>query len=257
MATDKLFFSTVKEDRGWYFVEYQPPHPGYRFSMLSLVFPTSAAPSAVAEAMESELTTWLRRYPMPLMVSAFDAKGDLCELEGVRASNHLMGSVTPGTDRPVMFWRLLPDSEIPGDMPSPESLIGVFADVPYKTSNQTRQEAEAHARQMRIGWAIVFVWVAVVPAVWAIFEWAGPAWVGVLLLGYSLWQALANALKLLGKWRESPKELKAREELRRMQHHHYHCERNPEGFMRLKLENFEREERERIQNEAKALKPSE
>jgi len=42
-----------------------------------------------------------------------------------------------------------------------------------------------------------------------------------------------------------------------MEHYHYHCERNPEGFLRLKLENFEREEREQIQNEAKALKTSE
>jgi hypothetical protein len=39
-----------------------------------------------------------------------------------------------------------------------------------------------------------------------------------------------------------------------MRHHHYHCERNPEGFLRLKQENVERESREEIQREANSLK---
>jgi hypothetical protein len=39
-----------------------------------------------------------------------------------------------------------------------------------------------------------------------------------------------------------------------MRHHHYHCERNPEGFERLKLENFERWAREEVHAEAKSLK---
>jgi len=34
----------------------------------------------------------------------------------------------------------------------------------------------------------------------------------------------------------------------------YHCERNPEGFARLKVENFEREARERILKEAEVLR---
>jgi len=33
-----------------------------------------------------------------------------------------------------------------------------------------------------------------------------------------------------------------------------HCERNPEGFARLKAENFDREARERVLAEAAALK---
>ena len=70
----------------------------------------------------------------------------------------------------------------------------------------------------------------------------------------SLWQATVKGLKLSGKWRELPKERQTRDDEARMRHHHYHCERNPEGFLRLKLENFEREERERIRTEAMALK---
>lgn len=256
MAFEELLFGMIKEDRGWYFVEYAPPNHGYRFAMLNVVVPGPTTPATVAAAMEMELKEWLQRYPLPLMVSAFDGKGDLYRLEGTRASDHLIGYLGAGVDSPAMFWRLLGDKEIPGDILDNDALLRLYADVPYKTSTQTRQEVAAYKRRIRIGWTIVFVWVAFVPAAWAILEWASPAWVGVLVLGYSLWQAGVKALKLLGKWKESPRDPKAREEERRMQHHHYHCERNPEGFLRLTIENFEREEQERIQNEAKALNRS-
>ena len=84
--------------------------------------------------------------------------------------------------------------------------------MPYKTSTQTRVAAEAHARQIRIGWAIVFLWVVVGPAVWAILEWASPTWVGILVLVYSLWQATMKGLKLSGKWKESLQDRQKREE---------------------------------------------
>jgi hypothetical protein len=254
MASDDMFFDAIKEGRGWYFVEYHPPRPGYRFATISIVVSEPATPIAVAEAMEVELKVWLRRYPVPLMVSAFDAKGDLCRLEGTRPSDHLVGYSAVGANTTSMFWRLLTDEEIPGEPLSHESLLHIYAGVPYKTSTQTRQEAEAHAREMRIGWTIVFVWAVVVPVVWVILKRFGPAWIGAMVLCYSLWKAFVKALKLLGKLKESPRELEIQEEERRMRHHHYHCERNPEAFFRLKMENFDREERERIQNEAKALK---
>lgn len=51
------------------------------------------------------------------------------------------------------------------------------------------------------------------------------------------------------KKRSKRMEEKEREETE-MRHHHYHCKKNPEGFMRLKIENFERAEMERIQKES-------
>jgi hypothetical protein len=46
------------------------------------------------------------------------------------------------------------------------------------------------------------------------------------------------ALRLLGWWPKSDSEAEATEDQRRMWHHHYHCERNPEGFRRLLSENL-------------------
>lgn len=39
-----------------------------------------------------------------------------------------------------------------------------------------------------------------------------------------------------------------------MRHHHYHCKRNPDGFMRLKVENIEREEIDRIREEFQEIR---
>ena len=39
-----------------------------------------------------------------------------------------------------------------------------------------------------------------------------------------------------------------------MRHHHYHCNQNPEAFLRLKAENFRREEIEHTKAESLALK---
>ena len=39
-----------------------------------------------------------------------------------------------------------------------------------------------------------------------------------------------------------------------MEHYFYHCERNPDGFMRLKSENFRDDARERVRQEAEELR---
>jgi hypothetical protein len=39
-----------------------------------------------------------------------------------------------------------------------------------------------------------------------------------------------------------------------MAHYYYHCERNPNAFNRLKLENFKKDLKDQTQNEAEMLK---
>jgi len=61
-------------------------------------------------------------------------------------------------------------------------------------------------------------------------------------------------MKMLAYVGRSEREKHKDAEELRMQHHHYHCERNPEGFMRLKAENFERDAREETHRETDELK---
>lgn len=250
---EKIFFDSIKEDRGWYFVEYSPPIPSFRFATLQLVTPDEVKKEDIALAMEVEIKLWLARYPIPLMVSAFDAKGDLYDFAGIRESNHLMGFLGEDSNELRSYWHLLKDEELPDHALDQAYLKAAYSDVGFRTSEDLRQKSEKYHRTLRIGWFVVFVWAVIVPAMVAILEWSSD-WLSLVVLAYSLWKALVKALQLTGKCKKSPKEIEQEQETLRMRHHHYHCEQNPDGFMRLKMENFEKEERERIQKEMEAIR---
>jgi hypothetical protein len=253
-GTDHLFFEARKEDRGWYFVEYQPPASGCRFATLQLVVLEKArSPEDIAASMEAELVIWLERYPIPIMVSAFDDTGSVIGLDSNRPCSHLIGYIEKETHRVVTEWRLLTNDELPNDALDPSYLRKVYSGIPFKTKGQLRKQAEEKAQQLRLGWWVVFAWAVLVPAGVAVLEWWSD-WLGIAVLIYSLYKAVEKALRLMVKWPKSKAESQKEAEEARMHHHHYHCERNPEGFERLKLENFERWAREEIYKEAQDLK---
>jgi len=69
-----------------------------------------------------------------------------------------------------------------------------------------------------------------------------------------LWQAIRTARKLFWRVEPSKSEKEKAEKELKMSHYFYHCERNLEGFARLKIENFEREAKERILKETEDLR---
>lgn len=251
---DQLFFDATKEDRGWYFVEYRPPIPGYQFATLQIIVLESIRSAEdIAATMEAELVIWLERYPIPIMVSAFDNTGSLISLDKHRPNDHLIGFIDSKTKKVVLKWRLPTNDELPKNALDVSYLRKIYENIGFKTKQQLRDKALKNAKQSRFGWWIVFVWAVVVPAGVAILEWWSD-WLGVVVLIYSLYRAVEKAFRLMGRWPKSKAELQKEAEESRMLHHHYHCERNPEGFERLKLENFQRWSREDIQEEAKAIK---
>jgi hypothetical protein len=251
---DQLYFDALKVDRGWYFVEYSPPTASYPFATAQLVVVDEAKAGRVAVAMEQELASWLQRYSVPLMVSSFDGKGSLISLSGVRDCDHLVGWQDAVTGNLVSHWRMVANAEFPRAGWDTESLKSIYHDISFRTSTQLKESARKSRRVIRLGWWLVFVWAVAVPVGVAIVDLAAPQWLAILVFCYSLCQAYIAALKLLGKWPKTDSNLAKEEEERRMRHHHYHCERNPEGFLRLKQENIDRETREEIQREAAALK---
>ena len=234
-------------------MEYCPPISGHRFAILHLVFPRPVEKWRVAELMELELDYWLTRYAVPIMVSAFDDRGSLIHLAPIRNCDYLTGFSRDDGKGVYCIWKPVPHEELPYHGLDTEYLKRVYVDIPFKTGEQLRRDSEKKNRELKIGWLILFIWLVIVPAIVVILGFAN-RWIGVLVLLYSLWQAIVKALKLAGKWKPSRREIEREEEERRMRHHHYHCERNPEGFRRLMLENFKKDEKEAIQNEAKMLK---
>jgi hypothetical protein len=246
-------FESLKEDRDWYFVEYSPPLARYRFSIvqLSCVEPKDVA--TVAEAMETEARAWLKRYPIPVMVTAFSPAGDVISLGGVRPNDNLMAWDQYPTAEPTLQWRLVPNDELPDIALDRDFVESLFASVPHKTRREIEEDARQHERVTRVGWWLVFVWAVVVPLVVAILEWWSDL-LGVAVLLYAFYKAGKLALRLSGRLPKSDSERKREAEDLQMRHHHYHCKRNPEAFARLKAENFRQWEVERTLAQSNALK---
>jgi uncharacterized protein YeaC (DUF1315 family) len=245
-------YEPIKESRGWYFVEYFPPRSGTRFAVLQLVILESASQEKIASAMEQELKNFLKRYPIPIMVSSFDNKGSLYNLGKARTSNHLIGFVSD--DNQIrLHWRLLKDEEIPDVALDKEYMDRLYSGLIYKTSAELDVERRKKRRQLKTGWVIFFIWLVVIPAIIAILEYYSNL-LSLIVLIYSLYQAVKKGLELTGKW---PKSKKAKEKEREEQlknHYYYHCQMNPEGFRKLMLENLDKKSENEIAKEAELLK---
>ena len=81
----------------------------------------------------------------------------------------------------------------------------------------------------------------------------GVAWVGYVLSGISISTGLYKVAKHFGWIKPSKRRLEKDEESQKKEHYFYHCERNPAGFNRLKIENFQRDAIERTRKEAEMI----
>jgi hypothetical protein len=103
---------------------------------------------------------------------------------------------------------------------------------------------------------ILVAWLALFPAIWAVYEYFGPSWVGFAILMFTLWKAFKTGLIMVGRAKPSKAAQAKMEKERKMQHYFYHCELNPTGFARLKSENFEGDLRQKTLSEAASLRAS-
>ena len=253
MAPDDIRFASIKEDRGWFFVEYFPPLPGFRFSVLQLSVVESRDAHTVATAMESETKAWLARYPVPIMATAFALDGDVFSLKSVRPTDHLIAWSDAAESKEVLRWELVADADLPATATDRAVLRKIFANVPSKTGREIQVEAEKHIATQKVGWRIVFLWAVVVPLGVAVLEWWSD-FLELVVLAYAFFKAAVEALRLTGHLPKSERQQRKEAEDLKMRHYYYHCERNPEAFERLKADNFRKEEIGRTKSQAAALK---
>lgn len=255
MESGKLRFEKKTEDRGWYFVEYDPPIEGFPFATADLVIVEPAEKSKIVDAMEAELRTWLARYPVPVMISAFDDKENLINLEPFKECNHLMGFVSEAQKEPVGHWHLVSDANLPHIALDQASLKRIYHDIPFKIWPPTdaKRAEQEQTKMVRTAWIILFVWLVIVPLAIIILG-ETSVWVARIVLIYSIWKVVVQSLKLTGHWKQSAREKEKQQGDREKEHHHYHCKKNPQGFLRLKIENSQNEARERTQKQVAAFK---
>ena len=255
--SEYLYFDHIRETRGPFFVEYQPPVADNPFAALYIIFPHVVLGGRLHKIFDEEVQHWMRRYPVPLMVWALDDKEDTIRL--------------PNSDRDYLFaWHDPESGQISKSLnhndfedflrtaPAHPHWTTIYTDVPYRTDYEIKTAAQdsliARKRQIALLRIVLTLWLAVIPAGYAVFEFLGPVWLGLLGLAFVLWKALQTAFRIWNRAKPSAKGRREAEKQRKMDHCFYHCERNPEGFMRLKLENFENDARERVRAEAKEVR---
>lgn len=255
MKSDDIRFSKVKEDRGWYFVEYSPPMLNFRFSELQISVIESQDLETIAIALENEAKLWLSRYPVPLKATAFTLDESVLSLEDIRPIDHLMAWIDSVNQTPVISWELVGDKNLPDIALNREYLKEIFSTFPSKSGLEINNEIAQKVKSDRVGWWLVFLWAVVVPALVAVVEWSSDI-LGLLVLLYAFFKAGVEALRLTGKLPKSKRKLQKEREEAQIRHHHYHCVRNPEAFTRLKIENFQKDAIERTLAESKVIKAS-
>lgn len=261
---DKLVFKKIQEDRGEYYVEYQPPTHENRFAILHLTFPGAIALEKIVEFVERESELWIKRYPVPIMTFAFDITGSIIEISKIRNSSSLVTWLENDDSGIATSWTgndlddfLEKNSENP-------DWRAIYPDIPYRTNKEVMASALEDInlrRKQIITLKIIFILGVFVTVSWATIvylnpEWLRPLldWMGLLSFLFVLYMAAKKTLRLLGYLKPSVSDSKKMEEERQKMHHHYHCKINPMGFARLKAENFDNEMRVKTLEEAKKLK---
>ena len=86
----------------------------------------------VAIAMEKELKELLTRYPIPLLVSAFDNKEDVYNLSGLRPNNQLFAFFD---ENGVigLHWELVKDEDIPDIALNNNYVNNIYSKLPFQT----------------------------------------------------------------------------------------------------------------------------
>ncbi|MCP8898307.1 hypothetical protein [Gilvimarinus xylanilyticus] len=247
----KLFFDSIKEKHDRYFIEYYPPMHGFLFANLQITYMYDIKLHQMKADMEELAKKWVKRYPVSLMVSAFDDHGRLISFSGGAGESYLIALKVDGSFD--LLWKSVPDSSFPTEVLDADYLLSVYKDINFRTQEEIRQSAQESLKPMRRLKFLILIWAVFIPALIAVLEFFSPTWVALIALAYSLWQAYQKYLIMTGRKVKKDAEIEKEKEKQRMEHHHYHCELNPDGFVRLRNENFKADAKYRTRKEYDAL----
>lgn len=247
--SDPRYYESVQESRGWYFVDYKPPNPGFRFSTLNLSVLEDRDNDAIRHVMESESKDWVQRFPVPLMTTAFNRADDVIVVGDTSESSHLFSWLDEDRGKMVHRWEVVPDDSLPSVALNGDELDKIFSNITYQSKQELMYRAVGQACQVKRFRLILFAWLVVIPVVWALLEWSSEI-LGLLVLVFVVFKAIIQALRIFGYLPKTQRQIEKEDRDMKMQHYFFHCERNPEAFQRLKFENFRNEAIEDTQAKA-------
>ena len=253
---ENIFFDSVKEWREGYFVEYLPPVISQSFATLSLVFMVDLSQNERLALTRKELEIWLKRYPVPMMIFAYDKKENPLLLNNDTTS--LFAWINPDTNQIIQSWDSADQNRFLEKHPNKRDWLEIYHDVSYRTPEEVKMSADACVKQrqkenssLKI---VIFLWVVFIRTAWVAIQFLGPYWLAVATTIYALWKITKNGLLVFGYKKHSATEKEKLEKEEKMKHYYYHCERNPEAFEELKIENSKRDAEKETKKEFQSLK---
>lgn len=249
-----LIFETIREPRGpGLFVDYQPANENKPFSSLFLVYADyEEGMEAIANRIEKEAMYWFSLYPAPLVASAVDSDDNPIDVSG---GNDRLDLLVYSCDGEVVTeWGRLGEFDMPSFNTDPDNLLRMYPSINYSTMEQRRQRVDKEVKKQRTRVRIIvgflFARRAVVPAAVALAFYLHPV-LGIIGLIGTLADATIGGLRVLGYIPKTKREQQEEEKQRRMEHHDYHCQLKPRGFVAIKAENLGESLREKVRQEAR------
>ena len=246
-------FKSFKEKRDNYYVTYHPVSADNNLAVLVVSFFEYLNDEDAVLIIEKELQEWIGKYPTPLMVMPSTELVDFdLNLEKIKGNGFVLG-YPDSTGEIISHWDVVPNEAYENFQFQKETLLQMYSGLEYSTSDHAELELRNRVMQNKALIAFTVLCLCAIPSLIAVLGFANP-YVSIAALVYSLHKAVITGLELTGKLRPLPGAQEKAEKDRVMAHHHYHCALNPEGFERLKLENFKREREEKNRAKLNELK---
>lgn len=235
-------YEDIEEKRDGYYVVYSPVFTGGEFAILKLNVYESELSDQIKAIAEKELEYWALKYKTPIMLMISNVTDEKWHTKDKVGHNFLLGYAK--SEQVICYWDEYPEFEKPEFNLSKDYLAKVYSELSFTTYEEVvdKQNIEVKGRKLLL--VVLTLWACVIPALIAFLGWSNPV-VSFLALAYSWYIAFQKGLALWGRKKKSEKDIAKEKEQLAKDHHHYHCQLNPEGFMRLKSENFKKQRKEK------------
>ncbi|PKG79874.1 hypothetical protein CXF80_17035 [Shewanella sp. Actino-trap-3] len=251
MINPWIKYEKIEEKRNGFYVEYNPVFTGQEFAILSVNIYDTKLSGNIKNIAESELEYWALKYPAPIMLMIDNKTDEEWRTKDKIGHSFLLGY--PKLGKVILHWDEYPKAEEPDIDLSKESLAKIYSGLNYSTYEEVvaKQKIEVKGRKLLL--LVLTLWACVIPALIAFLGWSNPI-VSLIALAYSWYVAFNKGRKLWGRKKKSDKDLAKEKEQLAKDHHHYHCQLNPDAFLRLKNENFKKERLEKEKTKIESMR---
>ena len=239
MRENWVRYEDIEEKRNGYDVEYSPVFTGQDFANLVIYIHDHSLNTQIDSIVECELKIWAKKYPTPILTMVKTLKEGMWKIRELGSDYSLLAYVEDG--KVVLYDGSAHDSSKPDFDLSKEKLSQIYSELSYRTLDDVirRQNEQSKARKLLL--VLLTFWFCIVPALIAYLGLSSQLF-ALMALVYSWYKAYQKVRELWGVKTKSTSEIQKQKEQLEKDHHHYHCKKNPEAFLRLKVENFKNDE---------------